>query len=161
MDARIRPLASQLGLNASLIRRALELLRTDDWLRRPVAEGSNAAFVAAHLLEARASLVRILGGDPLHAWSATLEQARSVEDLGARPSPAEVAEAFDLITARLEERLSAATEEDLEAPSGHDFPTGDGTVLGAAAFLSLHESYHVGQLALLVRALGRGSLTGR
>jgi uncharacterized damage-inducible protein DinB len=33
-------------------------------------------------------------------------------------------------------------------------PGADGTVLGALAFLAQHESYHVGQVALLRRQLG-------
>ena len=38
-------------------------------------------------------------------------------------------------------------------------PTGDESVLGAISFLAFHESYHVGQIALLHRAVGRGSLS--
>ena len=64
------------------------------------------------------------------------------------------------LNAELDERLEAVEGAALAAPAGMSFPTGDDTVLGALAFLSFYESYHVGQMAMLHRALGRGSLSG-
>ena len=159
MDPRLRPIAAQLDLNASLFRRGLARLEVEDWLARPVAGGNPAAFLAAHVLEARAFVTGLLGGDPRHAWTDTLAAARTADDHGPRPSAPEVAEAFDLVSARLVRCLSDAGQEILAADAGQELPTGDRTVLGAVAFFSLHESYHVGQLAQLLRALGRGSLT--
>ncbi len=159
MDARLAPLAAQFDLNAALVRRGLARLADDQWLARPVPGGNPAAFLAAHVLEARAFVTGMLGGDPRHPWTDTLAAARTVDDLGPRPSPSEIAEAFDLISERLARRLADADPGLLAAAADPELPTGDRTVLGAVAFFSFHESYHVGQLAQLLRALGLGSLT--
>jgi len=159
MDPRVAPLAAQFDVNATLFRRGLGRLEEDDWLARPVPGGNPAAFLAAHIVEARAFLVGLLGGDPRHAWTDTLAAARTADDLGPRPAAPEIAEAFDLVTGRLARCLADAGPELLATEAGPELPTGDRTVLGAVAFFSFHESYHLGQLAQLLRALGRGSLT--
>jgi uncharacterized damage-inducible protein DinB len=159
VDPRVAPLAAQLDVSATLFRRGLARLEEGDWLARPVPGGNPAAFLAAHVLEARAFLVGLLGGDPRHAWTDTLAAARTADDLGSRPTATEIAQAFDVVTGRLARCLADAGPEALAADAGRELPGGDRTVLGAVAFFSFHESYHVGQLAQLLRALGRGSLT--
>lgn len=43
---------------------------------------------------------------------------------------------------------------ELDEPAPQRYPGGDPSVLGALAFLVQHDSYHLGQLALLRRAHG-------
>lgn len=76
------------------------------------------------------------------------------------PTPQQLLKTFDMLSARLEARLESIDAEFLDQPSGVSFPTGDESVLGAISFLAYHEGYHVGQMALLHRAVGRGSLSG-
>ena len=160
MDPRVGPIASQLRTNEGLVRRALEGLDLETAMRRPVAGANPLAFIAVHVVDARAHLVGILGGDATHPLSAPFAAAERFEDLDPVPAPSQLVQTFDLLSARLEERLKDTDRAALEAPSGMSFPTGDDTVLGALAFLSFHESYHVGQMSMLQRALGRGSLSG-
>jgi uncharacterized damage-inducible protein DinB len=160
MDPRVLPLASQLRLNASMVRRALGGLEVETAARRPVANVNSLAFVAVHVVDARAYLLGILGADASHDWSEVFAAAQRFEDIDSMPTPEQLLETFDILSARLEARLVSFDAESLNQPSGESFPTGDESILGAISFLAFHESYHVGQIALLHRAVGRGSLSG-
>jgi uncharacterized damage-inducible protein DinB len=54
----------------------------------------------------------------------------------------------------LRDRLQRLTPEDLDAATTTRFPTATPTILGVLAFLVQHDSYHIGQLALLRRQVG-------
>jgi uncharacterized damage-inducible protein DinB len=160
MDTRVLPLESQLKLNATLFRRALDGLDPDTAAHRPIESGNSLAFLAVHIVDARAYLIGILGGDASHEWSEEFAAARGIEDMNPVPTPQQLLATFDLLSARLEARLESIEAESLAQSSGKSFPTGDESVLGAISFLAFHESYHIGQMALLHRAVGRGSLSG-
>ena len=160
MDPRVSPLKSQFIMNTTMMRRALDGLDAGTASRRPVENGNPLAFLAVHVVDARAYLVGILGGDPNHEWSESFAAARSFEDLDPVPTPQQLLATFNILSARLEARLDSIDAESLDRPSGESFPTGDESVLGAISFLAFHESYHVGQIGLLHRAVGRGSLSG-
>src|SRR5262249_29431796 len=69
-------------------------------------------------------------------------------------APALLREAFLKNGALLRERLAALTAEQADAPH-RPAPDGAGTAGGAAHFLHLHQTYHLGQLGLLRRVGGR------
>jgi len=141
---RVSPLASQLSTNATLVRRALDGLDAQTAARRPIENGNSLAFLVAHVVDARAYLLGILGGDASHDWSEAFAAARGIEEMNPVPTPQQLLATFDILSARLESRLEVLDAEALNRPSGESFPTGDET----------------GQMALLHRALGRGSLSG-
>ena len=74
---------------------------------------------------------------------------KTVEDLTDPPKLAQITAAWAEVSAALAERFGTLTEADLAAESTQEFPVADGTVLGGAAFLLQHDSYHVGQLGIL------------
>jgi uncharacterized damage-inducible protein DinB len=65
------------------------------------------------------------------------------------------------VSTTLLERLRNATPEQLAASCPRSFPIEDKSVLGGLAFLTYHEGYHLGQLALMRRALGHPGLVDR
>jgi uncharacterized damage-inducible protein DinB len=160
MDTRVSALASQLNLNATLVRRALDGLDVETAAHHPIANVNSLAFLAVHVVDARAYLIGLLGGDASHDWSEIFAAARGIEEMSTVPTPQQLLETFDILSARLEARLDSIDPLTLDQPSGESFPTGDESVLGAISFLAYHEAYHVGQMALLHRAVGRGSLSG-
>lgn len=50
--------------------------------------------------------------------------------------------------------MAEATDMQLAAPAPRALPIADKSVLGALTFLTYHEGYHLGQIALLRKALG-------
>lgn len=54
--------------------------------------------------------------------------------------------------------LPALAAEELSEPNVHRFPMGDSTCLSFIAFLTQHDSYHVGQAAFLRRQIGKPAM---
>jgi hypothetical protein len=77
------------------------------------------------------------------------------DDLDGSISGAELAADFKAGGAPLADRLAALTPEEAAVPWEHPFPDGSQDVGGAASFFHFHEVYHLGQLGLLRRMLGK------
>jgi hypothetical protein len=65
-----------------------------------------------------------------------------------------VSATWDAASEAIADRLAAASAAELDRPAPHRFPVGGATLLGALGFLAQHDSYHVGQLALLRKLAG-------
>ena len=154
MDPRIAPLAEILDLNARLLRNCLDGLSDDQAHARPSATTNSAAFIAAHLADSRFFLLRALGVDRASPLSRYLDGKRAIDDITERIPLGEVQAAWSAASTALRERLETVSAADLDAPVTTRFPVNDRTTLGVLTFLVQHDSYHVGQLALLRKHAG-------
>ncbi|HEX7240446.1 MAG TPA: DinB family protein [Longimicrobiaceae bacterium] len=148
------PLAEIYRLNTRLLHNCLDGLTEEQGQARPVAAANSAAFVAAHLADTRFAIAAWLGAPRANPLAAALADARGIDDVRDLPTLAEIRAAWDAASRVVEERLAALTASELDAPAPERFPAGGPTLLGALAFLAQHDSYHVGQLALLRKAAG-------
>lgn len=143
-----------LDLNTRLFFNALRDL-SDDEARRRVAPGVNsAAFVAAHLVDARHYLLKLLGAPRPNPMDALGEVGSEDELRVPLPPLDELRAAWLVAGAAVRETLVGLTEEQAAREAGPKFPVEVPGVLGAVVFMLHHESYHVGQLALLRKQLG-------
>jgi uncharacterized damage-inducible protein DinB len=158
MDPRLAPLAAILDLNTQLLKNCLE--GVDDVLarRRPTPDTNHLAFLTAHLADARHFLASTLGL-PLDNPLAHLEYGKTLDEIGELPPLAELVSAWETISAHLARAMPALSAAKLDASSGLRFPVADQSVLGAVSFLVQHDSYHVGQMALIRRELGLKAMT--
>src|SRR4029078_6716010 len=86
MDTSIRPLAVILRLNQRLMINCLDGL-DDEAARRRHASGVNSAsFIAAHVADSRFFLLRRLGGLLDNPLSASLDKAKSIDDVTEWPT---------------------------------------------------------------------------
>lgn len=152
MDPRAVPFANLLQLNAGLVANCLEGLSEDQARARVVPSLNSMAFLLAHLTDARHALLRMLGGTADNPLAPYLTTARSIEDVVELPPLSRLLDAWWAIDAAVDSRLKELSSAEFDEPSGQRYPGGDSTVLGAVAFLVQHDSYHLGQLALLRRA---------
>lgn len=120
---------------------------------------NSAAFIAAHLVDSRAWAARMLGVDVPAPFGGTVAYGSSLDALESVPTLAESTAEWHAISPVLIGRLDALTPADLTAIPPTRFPIGDATVAGALTFLLHHEAYHIGQLALLRRAVGLPAMT--
>lgn len=159
MDPRLTPLDGVLRLNTRLFHNCLDGL--DDAMGRTrIDDRTNpASFIAVHLLDARAYLVGMLGGDRDHPYREELAGASHLDQVERLPPLDGVRESWDVVSRRLERALAEASPAALEAEVGQPFPVDDASLLGALAFLVQHESYHIGQLGLLRKHLGLPAMT--
>jgi len=153
MDPRIAALADILRLNTRLFRNCLDGL-IDEMARRRPSEGTNSAtFVAAHVTDSRYFLLRVLGALGKSPLARYLEGVKGIDDARELPPLAEVQEAWTAASHGLREALAGLSPAALDGPPAAPFPV-SATMLGALTFLVQHDSYHVGQLALLRKHAG-------
>lgn len=157
MDSPAAPLVAVARLNTDLLPNALADVSEDEARQRP--GGVNPiAFLAAHVLDARHFLAGMLGPPLPNPIGEALADARSADDVTDLPNLADVRREWRAVSAQLEARLAAASPADLAAPSPQAFPVDDPSLGAGIGFLLQHESYHLGQIALLRRQLGHGPM---
>ena len=154
MDPRVAPLASALRMNTRLFRNCLDGLN-DEQARSRISERTNSvAFIAAHLVESRHFLASQLGEKIPSPFGAVFAEAKSIDDVSELPSLPAIRSGWDTISEELERRLERADAATLDAHSPIRFPIDETSRLGTVAFLVQHDSYHIGQLALLRKHVG-------
>jgi uncharacterized damage-inducible protein DinB len=149
MDPRVHPLAAILRLNTRLLINCLDGL-TDETARLRHATGVNSAtFIAAHVTDSRFFLLRTLGGSLENPLSAMLDKAKRIDDITDWPSLDTIRAAWITVSSTLDTQIDAISAADLDSQADARFPGVERTRLGALTFLVQHDSYHIGQLALL------------
>ena len=154
MDSRLAPLADVFRLNTRLLINCLDGLSDDDARGSPVPGVNSAAFVAAHLVDARHGLLAMLGRAQQNPLAAALANARGMADVEALPRLGQLVSAWRSVGLALDACLADLDPSALDEPAPRNFPIDDRSMLGVVAFLAQHDSHHVGQVALLRRALG-------
>lgn len=154
MDPRIAPLAGILRLNNRLFANCLDGLSEEQCHGRPSEATNSAAFVAAHLAEARFWGLKILGAEAVNPLEKHLGQWKGINEITTWPSLEEIRAAWTAGSAALDKRMDAITPAELDAPSGSQMPLEDASVLGLFGFMVQHDSYHLGQLSFLRKHAG-------
>jgi uncharacterized damage-inducible protein DinB len=154
MDPRIAPLAGILRLNNRLFANCLDGITEAQCHERPSETTNSAAFVAAHLAEARYWGLKILGAQRANPLEKHLGQWKGIHEITSWPSLDEIKSAWTEASAALDQRMAVVTAAELDAPSGSQMPLEDSSVLGLFGFMVQHDSYHVGQLSLLRKHAG-------
>jgi uncharacterized damage-inducible protein DinB len=149
------PFEELLKLNTRLFLNCLDGIDDRTARDRPNDRTNSLAFIAAHVLDARFYLARCLGADVRNPFDPLLAHVQTIEDVRDLPSLEEMKSVWMEIANLLETRLAAVTENELTGPSPQPFPLeSGGTILGALAFLLQHESFHIGQMAMLRKFYG-------
>jgi uncharacterized damage-inducible protein DinB len=152
--------ARQVQFQTGCLEKIAGNLEGEQWLYR-LDGSSNAAWIVGHIAVYRHVLARQLG-----AALAELDYAERYRFGTTTPEtldpPVErmlgdVKAAGEAIA----ERLPHLTNEQLAEPYGRRLPIGEVNRAEAVQFLLLfHENYHLGQMAMLVRAQGKQPLKG-
>jgi uncharacterized damage-inducible protein DinB len=156
MDPRIAPLTEILRMNTKLFRNCLDGVTDEMAIMRPSSSTNSAAFVASHLTEARFFLLQIIGGTEKSPIGAYLENARGIDDVKRFPAVVEIQHAWTTASHALRDRLAVMTPAEVDASIACPFPLpiSDSTALNLLTFFVQHDSYHIGQLALLRKHAG-------
>ena len=158
MEINLTYVDSMFKANTGLVTKGSEGIPADQWLLKP-GEGSNhLLWVMGHLVWARGNAVKMLGSPWTLSWAKQFSRGATGLDPSEFPPIEEIRKAWADVSSLLPASLAAATPELLSKPA--DKPSFDGTLGGFIAFLALHETYHVGQLAYLRKWLGHGQLVG-
>lgn len=159
MEPAVRPLHATLRMHSDLLLNCLDGLSDDEARRRISGRTNSVAFLAAHVTDARHFIAGYLGchvENPLALW---LDDVRSIDEMQRFPTLELIRSAWCTASVRLDDHLPQLTAEQISARSPQRFPLGGDTLLDGLAFLLHHESYHIGQMALLRKELGYPAMT--
>jgi hypothetical protein len=145
--------------NTDLFRRAIQGIPPDRLLDRPGDDSNHLLWIAGHVVVHRAMVLRILGQEWTAPWEGLFVRGAKLAAPGEYPPIEEIVEAWDEVSPRLSSSPASASPESLAEPVSKGI-TLDGKTSGKIAFLSLHETYHVGQMAYLRKWLGFGQAVG-
>jgi hypothetical protein len=160
MNPRLVPIAALLRSSELLFERSLAGLTREQGLARLGEEANPPLWIAAHLASSRYGLAQLIGLARPRPWGERFTRGSDLGELAALPEAEEIRSAWTSISEALAPRLAALGDAELDAPSPRKLPLDDPSLLGALAFLTYHEAYHIGQLALVRKALGLGGLVG-
>ena len=158
MHPSITPLHAVIKLNTRVFEKAIGDLDRESLVKRFIDHANPMVWIAAHLAWARVGMAGFLGDRPSFALEPLFSKGAGIPEEDRLPQRDVLVGAWRDVSAILEERLAQATEEQLTAPAPRSFPIEDKSTLGGLAFLVYHEGYHVGQLALMRKALGHPGL---
>jgi uncharacterized damage-inducible protein DinB len=153
MDPQCVPIHTIAELNSRLFANCLEGMNDMLVPGRISDDTSSFLFVASHLVDARAYIVSLIGGEVSNRLVEHLRSVETVESLPDPPGLDDLRSAWMSLSEELLRQIPALTQANLRLTSPDPMPVADPSMLGALTFLLQHESYHVGQLAMLKKHL--------
>lgn len=156
MNGPYAKLGQMYRFNETLLDMVSDGFGPDDWAAR-LGEGNSAHWILGHVANARSYLAARLGVElEKEAWQALFAPGVDANEIdpGDYPAPASLIADFKARGDDISRKLDALTEEAASA-EWKTFPHGDSSLGGGAHFLYMHESYHLGQIGLVRRAVGR------
>jgi uncharacterized damage-inducible protein DinB len=158
MDARLGPVLTILDLNTDLLLNALDGLTDSEAQHRLPGGGNSVAFLAAHLTDSRHFLASRLGHSLANPLARYLADAKSIDEIRSWATLDQVRAAWISISSHLLTVLDSLSAKELDRANAHRFPCSDTTSLGMIAFLTQHDSYHIGQVGFVRRQLGKPAM---
>lgn len=158
MLAELVPLALLYDHNARVLSTLVGDFSDADWrVQDPL--GHDSRWIVGHLAATRLRLVGMAGLTPLTAaWQADFARGTSPKSLPQDLDMTELLRSFQHAHGQLRSAWEGLTAETLAQPLGRTLPDGSDTTGGALRFLAWHEAYHLGQLGLMRRLVGKPGL---
>ena len=147
-------LARRFAFNDAFLANLTEGFEPSDWLHRG-GEANHAQWLVGHLASTRRWALRLLGvSADEEPWERHFGQKSPPTTQSDDIAPEMLLESFVKNGEVLREHMAAMSTEATEAAL-FDFPDGSHSADGGLHFLHFHESYHLGQIGLIRRAVGK------
>jgi len=155
------PLAWIFTANTQLLVKAFDDVGDDQLWHRPSQQNNPILWIAGHMVGTRALILQLLGDAYDTGWGPQFGRGAVLGHESTYPSKDEVLRVHREVAARLQAKLHTLSLEDLarEVTAGPK-PFGVKTVGEQLGFLAMHDSYHLGQVAYVRKALGLSGLVG-
>ena len=126
----------------------------DQALRLRVGRANSLLWTVGHITVGRLRLLTMLGDDTDIPWTDVV--GRGADEVADRlPSLPDVLGRWQQAAGRLFGRLPELSDEDLLSETSLALPGSDGSLLGTITYYAFHEAYHIGQLAVIRKALNQ------
>ena len=156
----IKPVAFILAGNDSVADRAFIGVKPEDLWKRPTPQNNSMLWIYAHMAAVRARMLNVLGDAYDPGLGEAFGRGAQVQDSENYPTRERIIEASREVNARLFAKLATVGDAELSRKATGPMPPTVQTVGDQLAFFALHDSYHVGQLAYVRKALGLPGVVG-
>ena len=153
MDARLAGSAQLFDTSGHYLRQSVTGLDGEQ-LRQRVGRANSILWTLGHITVGRLRLLTMLGDQIDIPWTKVVGRGAD-EVTDALPDAMEVFARWDDAARRLADRLPQLSDDELLATSRYSLPGSDGTMLGTINYFAFHEAYHIGQIAVIRKALNR------
>ncbi|MBD3376814.1 DUF664 domain-containing protein [candidate division KSB1 bacterium] len=151
-------LAQLCSLNSQLYLNTLQDIDDKAAQKRLNSQSNSLAFLASHVLDARYYMTTVIGKPVECPFREIFDKAQSIDDLEVFPPLQDLKTAWQEISVVLCTELKNVGQDFAnKSPAG--FPMVEDNLNGALVFLLQHESYHIGQMALVRKILGYSAMT--
>ena len=158
MHASAKPIAEIFLFNYSLIENSVADLSESESANQSKPGINSITWLIGHCLAGRVLACSIMGLQ-IESESAKLFNGNILDsDVSSLPTPSDLLAEIRTVTKALLPKLAGMQADELKTAPKEFFPTAENTTLAALAFLAQHESYHIGQISLLRRQLGKDGL---
>jgi uncharacterized damage-inducible protein DinB len=160
MSTSATALKAQFDLQTRLFNNTLEGVTDSETNARGNDHVNHMKFIAGHLLNTRLGfMTQLTGGQPDDSYAAQFGRGVKIDPNATYPSINQITSKWNEISGAIGEGITKLPEEALEAKSPVQTPVADDTIRGLLAFLVSHESYHIGQLGLLRKMIGKEAMS--
>lgn len=159
---RITAITAQFDLQTSWMLNALETI-SDEESNRLLQENLNSIkWITGHVTDTRFTLVSILSGSPVNADYKKLF-GKGTTSVSEQPFPElqHILNDWKTVSEELVATLNHLSEEKLLEKPPFQTSIPDETLLGLIAYFAIHESFHIGQLSILRKLLGKPAMEMR
>jgi uncharacterized protein YndB with AHSA1/START domain/uncharacterized damage-inducible protein DinB len=156
----VKPVAFIFASNDSLAERSFQGVADADLWKRPTPQSNPMLWIFGHMVHTRAQILMLLGDDFDAGLGNAFARGAALQDTSGYPSREKINEASREVNRRLYAKLGALTDADVSKAASRSFTNAVQTLGDQVAFLAMHDTYHVGQLAYVRKALGLPGVVG-
>jgi uncharacterized protein YndB with AHSA1/START domain len=156
----VAPLAFIFSVNDNLASRSFEKVTEEDLWRRPTDRGNPMLWIFGHMVNTRAGMLKMLGEPFDTGWGDVFDRGAGLRDAASSPTREKIETVSRDVNSKLYSKLGALTDVELAKPATRSPTPAVRTVADQIAFLVMHDTYHVGQLAYVRKALGLPGVAG-
>lgn len=149
MSKSIHQLEIIFNLNDRLFINALDGITEDQAKERITGHVNPVNWIAAHTVWARYNALMFLGAPARNPYNHLFENFKGYDSSLIYPSLAEIKGEWRKVSGLFKDAMATVSEEQLAADAPIKNPGGDFSNGGTVAFFAQHESYDIGQMALL------------
>ncbi len=159
MTKTLNHLALILNLNERLFINSLAGVTDEQAIQRLSSHNNPLNWLATHTTWARYNMCMLLGKPGNNPYKGMFEGFKPFDESMQFDSLEKIKDEWKKASTLLKEALETVTDEHLASDAPFKNPTGDSSIGGTIAFLAQHESYDIGQMALLKKFLTKEAMS--
>jgi len=159
-------MSKQFALHNRLFNNVLEGIADASGNMRLNDQVNHLQWIAGHLTDTRYKFAPMFGLQANYPHTNLFTDPtqpppnnRAIDESIAYPALSETLQYWNELSTPFADAVAAITNEQAEAELPFGTPIGGKTLIGLLAFLTSHESYHIGQMSIIRKALGLSAMS--